>query len=223
MGDALKATGRSIFYSTEMGGAAFGPDICNSAREGSDISPSWERILYELDTGSNYADMAGPGFHNDFDMLEVGNGNLTPDEEEAHFALWCMMSSPLLAGNNLTAATPELIKILTAKGPLSVNQDGLALQARRCGNGTTPEGGLWEAYAKPLADGATAALVVNRNASGSVNATVAFAACNVSAKSTVVTDLWSGAALGSFTKEWSAEVKPHAHRLVKISPPVRDF
>ena len=40
------------------------------------------------------------------------------------------MSSPLLAGNNLTAATPELIKILTAKGPLSVNQDPLALQVR---------------------------------------------------------------------------------------------
>jgi hypothetical protein len=36
----------------EMGGAKFGPDICNSAREGSDISPSWERILYELDVGA---------------------------------------------------------------------------------------------------------------------------------------------------------------------------
>ena len=69
MGDALRATGRPIFYSTEMGGANFGPDICNSAREGSDISPSWERILYELDVGSKFADMAGPGFHNDFDML----------------------------------------------------------------------------------------------------------------------------------------------------------
>ena len=41
-----------------------------------------------------------------------------------------MMSSPLLAGNNLTAATPELIRILTSEGPLSVNQDALALQAR---------------------------------------------------------------------------------------------
>ena len=69
MGDALRATGRPIFYSTEMGGANFGPDICNSAREGSDISASWERILYELDVGSKFAAMAGPGFHNDFDML----------------------------------------------------------------------------------------------------------------------------------------------------------
>lgn len=133
------------------------------------------------------------------------------------------MSSPLLAGNNLTAATPELIKILTAKGPLSVNQDSLALQGKLCGNGTDGEGGLWQAYAKPLTGGATAALLLNRNASAAVNASVAFAACNVSAKATVVTDLWSGAALGSFTTGWSAEVAPHAHRFVKIAPQERDF
>ena len=64
------------------GGAPFGPDICNSAREGSDISPSWERILYELDTGSKYADMAGPGFHNDFDMLEVSVELHSPESIE---------------------------------------------------------------------------------------------------------------------------------------------
>jgi hypothetical protein len=38
---------------------------------GSDISPSWKRILYELDTAAPYAHMAGPGYHNDLDMLEV--------------------------------------------------------------------------------------------------------------------------------------------------------
>ena len=60
-----------MFYSTEMGGQTFNADVCNSAREGSDISPSWERILYELDTAAPYAHMAGPGYHNDLDMLEV--------------------------------------------------------------------------------------------------------------------------------------------------------
>lgn len=224
MGDAIRAAGRPIFYSTEMGGAKFGPDICNSAREGSDISPSWERILYELDVGAKYADMAGPGFHNDLDMLEVGNGNLTPEEERTHFAIWSIMSSPLLAGNNLTAATPELIKILTAKGPLSVNQDSLALQARLCSNGTDAAGGLWEVYAKSLAHGATAALLLSRNASAAVNITLSFAACNVSAKATVITDLWSGEVLGgSSHMGWSAVVQPHSHRLVRIAPPERDF
>ena len=68
MGDALRrwgaeGSGRSIFYSTEMGGEQlFNADICNSAREGSDITASWESILYELDVGAKYAHLAGPGY-----------------------------------------------------------------------------------------------------------------------------------------------------------------
>ena len=150
MGDALRrwgaeGSGRAIFYSTEMGGEqVFNADICNSAREGGDITASWESILYELDVGSAFAHLAGPGYHNDFDMLEVGNGKLTEPEEEAHMAIWCLMSSPLLAGNNLTAASAGTIKILTAPGPISVNQDPLALQGRLCATGTDGAGGLWQ-------------------------------------------------------------------------------
>jgi alpha-galactosidase len=69
---------------------------------------------------------------NQLSCAQVGNGHLTPVEEKSHFAIWSIMGSPLLAGNNLSAATPELIDILTAKGPLSVNQDTLALQGRLC-------------------------------------------------------------------------------------------
>ena len=158
MGDALRrwgaeGSGRPIFFSTEMGGEQiFNADICNSAREGNDISPSWESILYELDVGAKYVDLAGVGYHNDYDMLEVGNGKLTDEEERSHFAIWCLASSPLLAGNNLTAATPATIAILTAPGPISVNQDALALQGRLCGNSSDSAGGVWQVWAKPLAD-----------------------------------------------------------------------
>jgi alpha-galactosidase len=228
MGAALRrwgaegSQGRSIFYSTEMGGEQlFNADICNSAREGGDITATWDSILYELDVGAKYADLAGPGYHNDFDMLEVGNGKLlTVEEEKAHFAIWCLASSPLLAGNNLTAATPETIKILTAGGPISVNQDPLALQGKLCGSGTDAAGGVWQAWAKPLAGGSTAALVINRNASGPVEATVDFAACNVSSPhgDSKVSDLWSGASLGNHAGSWSTDVTPHTHRFVKIVP-----
>ena len=37
------------------------------------------------------------GRYNDMDMLEIGRG-LSEDEEHTHFGLWCIMSSPLLAG-----------------------------------------------------------------------------------------------------------------------------
>jgi hypothetical protein len=56
----------------------FNADICNSGREGSDISASWERILYELDVGSEYVDLAGPGYHNDFDV-SASHAPVQPD------------------------------------------------------------------------------------------------------------------------------------------------
>lgn len=42
-----------------------------------------------------YVDFWG---HPDPDMLEVGNGALTLEENRAHFALWAIMKSPLIIG-----------------------------------------------------------------------------------------------------------------------------
>ena len=44
---------------------------------------------------------AGPGAFNDPDMLEVGNGNLTFEENKSHFTLWSMMAAPLILGNDI--------------------------------------------------------------------------------------------------------------------------
>ena len=54
------------------------------------------------------------------------------------------------------------------------NQDELALQGQLCGGGTDGAGGVWQAWANPLAGGATAALLLSRNASVAVNTTVDF-------------------------------------------------
>ena len=84
--------------------------------------------------------------------------------------------------------------------------------------------GVWQVWAKPLVGGATAALLLNRNATGTVNITLSFASCNISSKATVLTDLWSGEMLSSSSrKAWSAEVQPHSHRFVRIAPPGRNF
>ncbi len=59
--------------------------------------------------------MAGPGHWNDPDMLQIGNGVLTPDEEKTHFALWAFAKAPLIIGcdiTNLTSESPAL-QILT--------------------------------------------------------------------------------------------------------------
>lgn len=76
-----------------------------------------------LNMNSFLSEWAGFTGHNDPDMLEVGNGNLTEEESRSHFALWAMMKAPLLIGTNLVNLTQTNIDILQNKYLLAFNQD----------------------------------------------------------------------------------------------------
>ncbi|KAH9002587.1 hypothetical protein EDB86DRAFT_3073750 [Lactarius hatsudake] len=39
--------------------------------------------------------------HNDMDMMEIGNGNLTMEKERTHFAVWAFMKGPILLGSDM--------------------------------------------------------------------------------------------------------------------------
>lgn len=163
MGFALLETGRPIVYSIcqyglenvwEWGADAGG----NLWRTTGDIDDSWERIS-EIGFGQNeLAPFAGPGHWNDPDMLEVGNGDLTIDENKAHFTLWCMLAAPLMAGNDLRNMTEETIEILTNPDLIAINQDELGFQGKRI----YEKDGV-EVWSKPLKDGITAIALFNRN------------------------------------------------------------
>ena len=68
------------------------------------------------------------GHYNDMDILEIGRG-LTPEEEETHFGLWCIMSSPLIIGCDLTAVPENSLNLLKNSELIALNQDSLGLQA----------------------------------------------------------------------------------------------
>ena len=42
--------------------------------------------------------------HNDPDMLEVGNGDLTVAETRSHFAFWAAIKSPLIIGTSVCSS-----------------------------------------------------------------------------------------------------------------------
>ncbi|KAF2497240.1 glycoside hydrolase [Lophium mytilinum] len=129
MGDALKKQNRTILYSLCEWGEAnpqqWGNDTAASWRMSGDISPSWSRIVEILNENSfylNYVDFWG---HADPDMLEVGNGDLTPAETRSHFALWAAMKSPLLIGTALDKLSDANVAILKNKHLLAFNQDAV--------------------------------------------------------------------------------------------------
>ncbi|GIL89215.1 hypothetical protein Vretimale_18589 [Volvox reticuliferus] len=86
-------------------------------------------------------------------------GGLTQTEQRTHFSFWCIMAAPLILGNDPRNMSKATLQILLAREVLAVNQDPLGAQGKPVW--TAPNDGLIEVWAKPLADGRTAMLLVN--------------------------------------------------------------
>lgn len=170
MRDALHATGRPILFSIcEWGDNdpwKWGEEMGHMWRVTGDIINCWDckvghgtwsslGVWPIIKLRKDIRKYTGPGHWNDFDMMEVGNG-MTAAEDRVHFAMWVMLSSPLIMGNDLRSASNETIEILTNKEVIAVNQDKLGVQAY-CHS----DEGKIEMWAKPMADGEWAFAIVN--------------------------------------------------------------
>ena len=102
--------------------------IADSWRTTGDIWDSWESVAGILKENLYMSAYCRDGHYNDMDMLEVGR-SMSPDEDTAHFAMWCIMSSPLLIGCDMRDMKPETIRLLTNPDLIALNQDPLHLQA----------------------------------------------------------------------------------------------
>lgn len=131
-----------------------------------DIQPNWASIvgIYEVNVRLN--EYAQPGAFNDPDMLEVGNGKLTYDENKAHFTLWSMMAAPLILGNDVRSFINEdgtvdkdnkILGILTNKEVIAVNQDKLGVQCERI-----KSNGFNDVLVKPLENSEVAVCFFNK-------------------------------------------------------------
>ncbi len=129
--DAIAATGRtdvSINICRWAFPGTWAAGMARSWRISPDIRPRWSSVKSIVEKNLYLSAYAGNGHYNDMDMLEIGRG-LTPEEEEVHFGLWCLLSSPLLIGCDLTAIPPASLQLLKNKELIALNQDPLGLQA----------------------------------------------------------------------------------------------
>ncbi len=117
----------------------WGAKAGNLWRTTTDIRPKWKVIdKYYRHNIKLYKD-AYPGAWNDPDMLEVGNGTLSENENKTHFALWCMMASPLILGNDVRKfiddngnvnANDKILNIVKNRELIKVDQDVLGKGAK---------------------------------------------------------------------------------------------
>jgi alpha-galactosidase len=162
MRDGLFAAGRPIVFSLCEWGKnkpwEWAGTVGHLWRTTGDISDSWNSMISIFVQQKELAKYAGPGHWNDPDMLEVGNGRMTMEEYKTHFSLWCMLASPLMAGNDLQNMTPETKTILTNKEIIALDQDSLGRQAT-----CFRDNGDYQIWVKSLSGGEKAICLLNKS------------------------------------------------------------
>ena len=158
-----------------------------------DIRPIWPWIKILYNHTVKLYKYAGVGGWNDPDMLEVGNGKLTFEQNRSHFALWCMMCAPLILGNDLRNISDDVLKIVKNPDLIAINQDALGVPAKRVVKGTV------DVLVKPLADGSVAVCAFNKGGKKKYNLNLKkvlsdeYARCKKT-ENFVATNLWDKSA-----------------------------
>jgi alpha-galactosidase len=226
MRDALAATGRPIVYSINSNSIheKTGPqrnwgDVANLWRTTEDITNAWNTgqtngypmgIQNIVNVTVPLAGYARPGGFNDMDMMEVGNGGMTDTEMRSHFALWAILASPLIAGNDLRSMSAATQTILKNPDLIAISQDRLGLQASQ-----VSFDGTRRVLAKRLSNGDVAVALFNQGGSTTTISTTA-AAIGLSGSSFTLRDAWSGAT-SSTSGTISASVPAHGTVVYRVA------
>jgi alpha-galactosidase len=216
MGQALLNSGRPIVFSlcqygvlkVQDWGAAVGGNLWRTT---GDIRDSWDSMSrIGFDQQADFEPASGAGHWNDPDMLEIGNGGMSDAEYRTHMSLWSILAAPLLSGNDLRSASPEILAILTNKEVIAIDQDTLGKQGHRLA-----KDGDQEIWARQLAGGDWAVGLFNRGDS-EAKMTVRPSDLGI-AKFARVRDLWAHSDIEPAT-EFSAQAPSHGVVMLRITP-----
>ena len=175
-----------------------------------------------LDMQIDMRQYAGPGHWNDPDMLQVGNGGMTVNEDRAHFSMWCMLAAPLMAGNDLKNMSSQTHDILTNIDAIDIDQDTKGIQGFKYKS----EEGL-EIWLKPLSAGDWAVCFLNRSVDiktidfdwikNKINDEFSKRILNASVETFKIKDVWTKKELGDTQKPLKADVLSHDVLLLRLS------
>jgi alpha-galactosidase len=191
----------------------------NCWRTTGDITDTWSSMSGIGFKQDGHEKFAKPGHWNDPDMLVVGYvgwgpnlhpTKLTADEQYTHISLWCLLSSPLLIGCDMTRLDDFTLSLLTNDEVLAVNQDPLGKPAGRISKDAD-----LEVWARDLEDGSKAVGLFNRG-EDDAKATVKWTDLGIS-DDHAIRDLWRQKDVGSSGESYSTTVPAHGVVLVKIS------
>lgn len=163
MAMALRNCGRNILFSAcswgEYGTLEWarnsGADMWRST---CDIMDNWVSARDIAVSQFDHAPYNAPYSFNDLDMLivglngkgKIGGGGCSLEEYQSHFALWALMSSPLMMSCDIRSIDDSSLKILLNRELIEINQDTECRQAYAY---KTNKDADYYALVKPLSDG----------------------------------------------------------------------
>ncbi|MCK5174123.1 MAG: glycoside hydrolase family 27 protein [Planctomycetes bacterium] len=167
-------------------------------------------VMDIVEQNNEVAVHAGNGYWNDPDMMVTGDQGLTQEQQKAHFTLWCIMSSPLMLGNDPIAMSSDELDIITNERAIAVNQDPTEQGKRIIDNGNA------EVWAKKLKNGDVAVMLLNRSKQSWRNVSFNLSRIGLSGERQIY-DIWREKDIGTFDGEVTLRVQPTACRFVIIA------
>jgi alpha-galactosidase len=187
---ALNETGRRIVLSIhdkpEQPTPGWRHWVSDLSRTTVDIRDDWASVLANAEATIGVHSFAAQGHFNDPDMLEVGNGGLSPAEERSHLALWAQLSAPLIIGCDLRTASKSSLAVLGNRSVIAIDQDALGAQVHRVRG---PAGTL--VLTKALSGGGVAVSVTNLSGAR-VRASLSTATLGLDSRRLGGTELFTG-------------------------------
>lgn len=185
MKNAIRKTGRPIVLSIcEKGQSGvktpwtWSDSVGHMWRTTNDINPAFSTVIgRNVNGNAPYDAYTKPGGFNDPDMLEVGNTtkNMTETQFRSHFSLWCVMASPLMAGNDIRDMTSAVTSILTNRYAIAVDQDSLGQQGKRIANGAVGD----MVFVKKMKNPALRAVLLFNNSASAMDMTIRWTDANM--------------------------------------------
>ncbi|MEJ3748276.1 alpha-galactosidase [Actinomycetes bacterium KLBMP 9797] len=222
---AIERSGRPMVLSLSPGPTplASGPHVRTNAhmwRIVNDLWDNWGALDALFDRLRDWTPHRATGAWPDPDMIPIGRlskfgpvgsprySGLTADEQRTLMTLWAINRAPLMWGGNLVENRAADLALMTNAAVLAVDQN--SANNRQLVGGTRQ---VWTADV-PGTDHRYVALFNREGAAANVSVNLA----DLGIGSATVTDLWSGASLGTVSGTLTRSIPAHGTGLYRLAP-----